>query len=113
MTASITQEKTRGFAHLEILLIGGIVVIIGAVGYLFYQNIIANKSADNSVTSVANTSPSPAPAGTTANIDQITQQDAAAEAGVDSGTDTESEQNATSANSAVSNIGSAYDENGL
>lgn len=113
MTASFNRETSRGFAHLEILLVAVAVVIVGAVGYLFYHNIIANKSTDDTVSSTTNKSVAPAPAGTSARIDQITAQDAATEAGVDSNADTQSEQNVTSADSAVSNVGNAYNENDL
>lgn len=112
MTASVKKETMHGFAHLEIVLVGVVIVIIGAIGYMFYHNVIANKSDANTVNSAMQT-PAAAPAGTTASIDQLTQQAAAAEAGVDSSADAQSEQNATSADSAVSNVGGAYDENNL
>lgn len=110
MKASSSKGRAQGFAVVETLLI--LVIIAGIVGigaYVLRQKNNANSTLSSS-TAPAVTS---APAGTTAAIDQLTQQDAQAETSVDSAADAAAQQAATSANSAVSNVGGAYNETSL
>ncbi|HUY85365.1 MAG TPA: hypothetical protein VMU97_02510 [Candidatus Dormibacteraeota bacterium] len=105
------QDKSAGFAIVETLLVLIILAAIVGVGaYVVRQKHNANStlgSTGGTATSVK------APSGTTTGIDQLTQQDAQTEAGIDSAADSGAQQSATSANSAVNNVGGAYNETNL
>lgn len=102
------KNKSAGFAIIEIVLVVVVVAISGVVGYVFYQKQGTNKTA--SITSSSMSPQLAAAAGTTASIDELTQKDALAEAGVDTGADTQAQQTATSSNEVINNVEGAYDE---
>lgn len=106
--ASPSQSKgvSTGFGAIGIVIAAAVVLIIGALGYVFYQRM----NQQPATTTAANTAVTAQP-GTADSIDQLTQQDAATEANVDSSADTEATQDSTSADSTVNTVGSAYDEN--
>lgn len=107
---TITQtNKSAGFAIMEGLLILVIVAAIAGVGaYVLHQKHNADATLSSASSTPAQTI---APAGTTASIDQLTQQDAQTEASVDNNSDSQTQQNASSANTSISNVGGAYNEN--
>ncbi len=111
MKLIIPQPKSNGFAIVELILVGVIIVaILGGIGYVAYQRLTTSQQV---ATPAATTTTTAAPAGTTASVDQLTQQDAQAETSVDASADSQTEQNATSANGTVSNVGGAYNESNL
>lgn len=101
-------ENKQGFALVEgILLLVIVAAVIGVGVYVIHQKHKSEKTlASNSGTSAQ----TKAPAGSTASVDQLTQQDSQTEASVDSSADGTAQQDAMSANSAVSNLGGAYNE---
>lgn len=109
MPVSFKEDRSNGFSFIEAALVIVALVIVGAVGYLFYHNSTKKpvSTAQSSVSQVVT------PAGTTASIAQLAQQGADTEANIDSSSDNQTEQNAVSSDSAVSNVGSAYNENNL
>ncbi len=99
------KNKTDGFALVEVVLLVVAVTAIAGVGvYVLHHRHGAKATLSNNAQTVA-----PA-AGTTASVDQLTQQDANTETGVDNAADASTQQNATSANAAISNVGGAYNE---
>ena len=103
------SKSTAGFAALEALLVVVVVAAIVGLGvYVMHQKDTADKNLNSTATSKT-----AAPAGTAAAIDQITQQDAQTEANVDKNNDNSVQQAAGSDNTAVNNVGGAYDENSL
>lgn len=102
-----SKRVTPGFAAIGIGIVIAVIVVAGALGYVFYQK-STKQTAD--ATSTKNTAATAQP-GTMSSIDQLTTQDAATESGVDSSADTAATTDATSADDAINNLGSAYDEN--
>lgn len=104
------RTDQKGFSMVEAVLVVVIVAAIAGVGlYVMKQKQQTNKTvSSNSAATHANP-----PQGTSASVDQLTQQDAQTEAGVDHAADNQTGQDATSANSAVSNLGGAYNETSL
>ena len=104
----VKVHKSRdGFALVEGLLLLVIVAAIIGVGVFVTRQ---KHSAEKLLSSSNTTAQSTASPGTTAHIDQLTQQDAKDEANVDSANDGSTQLDATSANSVVSNVGGAYNE---
>jgi cytoskeletal protein RodZ len=101
----------RGFGVVEALLV---VVIVGAIAgigvYVVRQknhtDTLLNKT---NTTGAASTVAAPS-AGTTASVDQLTEQETQTEVSADHASDARVSQDATSANSAATNVGSAYNE---
>lgn len=111
MKTSSKQDKSAGFAVVETLLVLVILAAIVGVGmYVVRQRNNANSTLSGN--GIAPTSVK-APAGTTASVSQLTQQDAQTEAGADSSADSSVQQNSTSANGAANNVGGAYNETNL
>jgi uncharacterized protein HemX len=108
MAAPKQADTSAGFTVIEGVLILGVVAIIGVVGYVFYQNVTRPQANSNTATTTS--SQASAPAGTSANVEQLTQQAAADEMNADSGADSEAQQTATSTDSTISNVGGAYNE---
>lgn len=107
MKGSSPQDKAAGFALVETVLVLIILAAIVGVGlYVARQKSNVNGTLNNSGSSTA----AKAQAGTTASINQLTQQDAQTEASVDNSADNGTQQASTSANGAVSNVGGAYNE---
>jgi hypothetical protein len=103
-----TKSKTEGFAALEgLLLLVIAVAIVGVGAFVIHQKHSAEKTLSSSVTTSGQAT---APTGTTANIDQLTQQDAQTETSADNTADAGFQQAATGANGAVNNVGGAYNE---
>ena len=99
------QTGASGFTAVEAVLV--IVVLAAVVGvgiFVVHREHAANTTANTQAA---------APAGTSASVDQLTQQDAQTEAAVDGQGDSQVQQDALSANSAVSNVGGAYNESTL
>ena len=113
MSATSYKENNAGFAAVEAVLLVVIVAIIGGVGaYVAQQKHTADITL-NSSSSKTVPAKTPVAAGTTTSIDQLMQQDALAETNIDMAADSQAQQNATSSNSAVTNVGGSYDETSL
>jgi len=109
MTRSRIDQK--GFGVIEVLLV---VVIVGAVAGIGTYVVRQKHHTDTlltkaSTTSAASTAAAPA-AGTSASIDQITEQETQTEVSADHAGDAQVGVAATSANTAATNVGSAYNE---
>lgn len=102
------NDPRSGFALLGILLILVVIAAAGAIGAYVWQH-RANTATQNNTASTTGTVPTAA-AGTTAHVLQLTQSDAQDESKIDSGADTQAQQDAQSANAAQSNVGGAYNE---
>ena len=115
MRLSSRKLETAGFSAIEGLLITiAIAAIVGVGGYVLHQKKIANGNLSSTSNGSATTQTTAQPVtGTTANLDQLTQQDGQTEAGVDSSADGQTSQNATSSNDAINNVGGSYDETTL
>lgn len=112
MKVSPREDRSAGFAVVEALLILVILAAIVGVGaYVVRQKHNANSTLGSGTG--GNSTSTKAPAGTTTSIDQLTQQDAQTEAGVDAAADNSTQQTSTSANGAASNVGGAYNETNL
>lgn len=110
MKLSKQEDKSAGFALIEMVLILVILTAIVGVGvYVMRQK----QNANSTLSSNGSALRTKAQPGTAASIEQLTAQDAQTEAGVDSSADNQTQQDATSANTAVSNVGGAYDEASL
>jgi len=109
MTRSRIDQQ--GFGVVEALLV---IVIVGAVASIGVYVVRQKNHTDTlltktNTTSAASTAAAPS-AGTTASIDQLTEQETQTEVGVDHSADAQIGQDAVSANSAATNVGSAYNE---
>lgn len=106
---AMQQYKTfnsGGFAVLE-----GILVIVAVVGVIAVGGYVLRHRASVASSTVSSTTPAPVtPAGTSASIGALTQQDAQTEATTDTSSDSQAQQTSTSSDSAVSNVGGAYNE---
>jgi uncharacterized protein HemX len=111
MKLASQKDKSAGFALVETVLIVVILAAIVGVGvYIMRQK----QNTNSTLSSTSNgTLQAKSLTGTTANISQLTQQDAQTEASVDSSADSQTQQDATSANGAVNNVGGAYNETNL
>jgi hypothetical protein len=109
MTRSRIDQK--GFGVIEVLLL---VVVIGAVAGIGVY-VVSQKHhtsallSKTNATSAVSTAAAPS-AGTSASIDQLTEQETQTEVVADHSGDSQTTQDATSANTAASNVGSAYNE---
>ena len=107
MNALNKRTPNAGIATAEMVMVLVVVAaLIGIGAYVLHRNLAAKTST------TASTINAPA-GGTTESIDQITANDAATEQQADKNADSRMQQDATSANSAVSNVGGAYDESTL
>jgi len=114
MNSNKIEVRSTGFAIIEALLIMVIVVSVVVVGaYVLHQKHKADNTLSKASTITSTTSTEPKANGTTASVNQLTQQDAQTEAGADNAADSQAQQASTSSNSAVSNAGGAYNENNL
>jgi FlaG/FlaF family flagellin (archaellin) len=106
MHQTLKHRGRIGFTAIELLLMIAVVAIVGGLVYVY---ILRSNNSSNSATPTASTSQGvSAPAGTTSSITQITEQDAQTEIGVDKSADSQTQQNADSANSAANDVGGAY-----
>ena len=107
--------RESGFAAVEMVITGVIVVSVAAgLGYVAYQGFApAPSQANVSSQAAVSSATSPAPAGTTAHIDQLIQQDVQTEASFNESSDSQAAQDSTSSASDVSGVGGAYDETNL
>lgn len=103
-----TTKRQQGFAIVETALIIVIIAVIVGVGYWVVKQ--RNKNNLNSSSSMSNTSKITAAAGTTASIDQLTQSDSKAEAAIDQKYEASEQSAVTSTNTALNNLGGAYNE---
>ena len=106
MKVPLRTHKAAGFSAVEALLL---LVIVGAIAGIGVYVVRQKDNANNTLSSGSVTQ-NKAPAGTTGSIDQLTQQDAQTESGVDNSADATVQQNASSANGTVNNVGGAYNE---
>lgn len=109
MNQTLKLGKRAGFTAIELLLMIAVVAIIGGVVYVYLVK--TNTSTSSNTPPVSASQAVIVPAGTTSSITQLVEQDATAEMGVDKSADSQTQQNADSANSAASNIGGVYDAN--
>ena len=104
------QKSQQGFSAVETVLVVVILAAIVGVGYyVWHQGQSSTTLSDNGNSSKT----TKAPAGTSASIDQLTTQDAQTETAADNAADGQTSQNATSANTALTNVGGAYNESNL
>ena len=101
----------KGFGVIEVLLA---VLIVGAVAGIGVYVVRQRSNTDTllsktDTTSSVSTAAVPS-AGTTASIDQLTQQETQSEVSTDHAGDAQVGLDATSANNAASNVGNAYNE---
>ena len=101
------NDSRSGFALLGVLLVVVILAAAAAIGVYVWQH---RTPAQNNTVSSTTTTEATAAAGTTAHVLQLTQSDAQDESKIDSGADTQAQQDAQSANAAQSNVGGSYDE---
>jgi len=102
------HSEQKGFSLVEALVIILVIGVIGASGFLLYQN--HHKKPVQSATTANQTTP---PAGTTQSIDSLTANDAKGEAAIDAKHTTSETSAAQSSNSSAANIGGAYNESSL
>lgn len=98
----------KGFSAVEAVVVLVVVGLIGGVGYVAYHHQTKNNTASTTTTSTQ--SKVTAPAGTTTNISQITQQDMNDTATIDSKYTNAYQSTAQSTNQAAANVGGAYNE---
>jgi len=116
MHADHARYRNRGFALVEaVLIVLVIAALVGIGAYVVQHRTSTLNSSSTGNTSASNngsgSNSSAVPAnGTTASVDALTQADANSESGVDTKADTQAQQDAGSANTAVSNVGGAYNE---
>lgn len=104
MSSQNRRVQSAGMVPVDAIIAIVVVAAIVGVGVFVIQH--------RQTPSTASTIPS-VTAATSASIEQLTQGDAQAEQQADKNADTQSERDATSANSAVSNVGGAYNETTL
>jgi predicted metalloprotease len=106
MGVKVGGNRQAGFAVVEaVLLVVLVAAIVGVGAFVVHQK----HTADTTLAST-NTSAGNAPTGTTANIDQLTEQDADTESSVDNTADNSYQQAAVGPNASLSNVGGAYNE---
>ncbi len=123
MKKVLRKKSIAGFALIEIFLSILIVVVIAGLTVIYFtkmneSTLLVKKSDSNSNNGVSESSSQPltqitAPSGTTDNINQLLQQALEAEKNIDSSIDASILDNATSPDSAITNIGGAYDASNL
>ncbi|MEI7918194.1 MAG: hypothetical protein WCH58_02320 [Candidatus Saccharibacteria bacterium] len=114
MKIKLQKKGSAGFAIIEVFLGLLIVVVIAGLTILYFTQ-------QNKIAATVNTIPDTptvltqitAPSGTTDNINQILQQALESEKNIDTSIDSSILDNATSTNSAITNIGGAYDASNL
>jgi len=106
------KNNQSGFSAVEAVLVVVIIAAIAGVGYYVMRQ---KQTANDNLSGATSTTKQAAvtPTGTTANIDQLTQQDSQTEFGVDNSVDNQMGQDAASANTTVNNVGGAYNEANL
>jgi prepilin-type N-terminal cleavage/methylation domain-containing protein len=104
--------KTNGFALVEFLLVVVIIgLLAGVTAYVVTQKNNSNKVFNTAVSSSEGTEK--AAPGTTGNIDDLTQADAASEQQAAAGNDSATQGAGSSDASTLNNLGGAYDESTL
>jgi cytoskeletal protein RodZ len=104
------RQGQGGFAMLELVVLVILVLALAGVGlYIAHKR---HATTPMAATSNGQTTAAAKP-GTTSSVDQITTQAAASEQNSVDSYDTEYQQAATSDNSAMSNLGGAYNESTL
>ncbi len=107
-------QNQTGFAIIEAVLI---LVIIGAVvgvgAYVLNAKKTVNKTLSSGTTTPAQQATPVLANGTTASIDQLTQQEAQSETAANNSGDSQLQQDSSSSNASVSNVGSSYNESSL
>ncbi|HSX53301.1 MAG TPA: prepilin-type N-terminal cleavage/methylation domain-containing protein [Patescibacteria group bacterium] len=106
----IDNRPQRGFAMVEALLV---IIIIGLVVGVGYWVATQRNSTKSPTSSAIPAGQAAAPVGTAAAIDTLTQQDAQSETAIYTKGDTTDQSNAQSTNSALTNLGGAYNETNL
>lgn len=105
------RQSEKGFAAVEVLLVLLIIVIVGFVGFWVYKQ-RGSKPTQSATTAPATTTPA-ATTGTTAAVDQVLEAESKDEESINTKHEATAASNATSANSAASNLGGAYNETNL
>lgn len=106
MSTLIRRETNAGMAIVEAVV--ALVVVAGLIGMGVY--VLHRRIAVTDPTASTMSAPT---GGTTESIDQLTANDAATEQQADKNADSHMQQDATSANNAISNVGGTYDESTL
>ncbi len=106
----IDNRAQTGFAMVEAVLVLIIIGLVVGVGYWVTTQKNATKTTASSATPTGQVT---AKTGTTAAIDQLTKQDAQAETAINAKEDSSDQSNAQSTNSALTNLGGAYNETSL
>jgi len=106
-------DRQHGAAAFEVLAaIVVLVLIAGAGAYVVHRDHNSSKTTNLGTLSSDGQATAAKP-GTTSYIDEVTQQAAATEQNTDNSYDSQYQQAATSANTAMSNLGGAYNESTL
>lgn len=107
-----SRPESSGFAAIEALLILIILAaVVGIGGYVVQQKRTATKTL--AAPSLSSVTPQATASSTAASVEQLTQQEALSESGVDKTADNQVQQSASSTARADSNVGGAYNENNL
>ena len=108
MKKYLRQPRQGGFAVVEALLVVIIIAAVIGVGYyVLHQKKQATKLVSQGSTSNAASAPV---TGTTASVDQLTQQESQSETAASNSADSQLEANANNAASNTSGVGGAYNE---
>jgi uncharacterized protein (DUF927 family) len=101
------KDNSAGMALVEaaVAVLVLAVIVAGSIYVINHRPADASTTASTTTTNTTSSQP-----GTTASIDQLTQNDAQSEQQSATAGDAQTQQDALSANSAASNVGGAYDE---
>ncbi len=118
MKIKLQNKDSLGFAIAEIFLSIMIIAAVAGLTVIYFTKLNQSTTANTNTNSDTRSSSQPltqitAPNGTTDNINQLLQQALEAEKNIDTSVDTSILNNANSSNSAITNIGGAYDASNL
>mgnify|MGYP001796911860 CR=1 FL=1 len=105
----LIKKRQQGFAALEAILIVIIIAAIAGVGGWVYTQ----KTKTSSTVATPTASIAPTKLGTTDAIEQLTKQEGASEASIDTKHESDEQTTSQSANPAQKDLGGAYDETTL
>jgi len=100
--------RQRGFAAIEVVLVVVIIALVAGIGVWVYRQ--KNKTDTAVAPATAATTVTPTATGTTSGVDQDSVSDAQGEETITKKYDSSESSNATSANTAVNNVGDSYNE---
>lgn len=128
MTNRLIKHNQRGFAVIESLIVLVIILGLAGVGYYVYHRShttvartstskqtpkVGSISSTNPTVSAVQTANTSTSAGLAASILQLTQQATQSDEAAYNSSDAQIQQNATSVDTPLSNVGGAYNASGL